>query len=174
MKKVKAMFVLLSLVFLFAGCSGASESSNGSSEVSSKKSESSESVKPETSAVDLTESLVSFEKFTDEYESLEKGQRTPSWEKIAKSEVVWSGKVIDSTNHTLVIVRTDKWEKGMDWNNVQKNPKDPYYVFIADFNNDIDSSAYPSGTEVTIKGSLDSRGDPDMPSNWKLYNCEIQ
>lgn len=72
-----------------------------------------------------------------------------------------------------MVVRTDKWENGMNWDNVQKNPKDPYYVFIADFDNDIDASAYSAGTEVTVKGSLESRGDPDMPTNWKLYHCKI-
>lgn len=173
MKKVKAGFVLLSSVLIFAGCGSTKDSSSDVSESSTSISSSSKAPSSKAELVDLTTALSSFESFTDTYKSLSKEQRTPSWENIAKSEVTWSGKVIDNTGHTLVVVRTDKWENGMNWDNVQKNPKDPYYVFIADFDNDIDASAYSAGTEVTVKGSLESRGDPDMPTNWKLYHCKI-
>lgn len=171
MKKVKLFCLLAAALLTFSACGTTNDDAKDSSE--STVTSSTVASSSDESVADLTSVLASFETFTDEYEALAKTQRTPAWENIAKSEVTWSGKVIDSTGHTLVIVRSDKWEKGMNWDNVQKNPKDPYYVFIADFDNDIDASAYPAGTDVTVKGSLESRGDPDMPTNWKLYHCEI-
>lgn len=179
-KRKRNISIGLLLIF-FAGFGVSTDSKEqNSSETSASSSTESTTIlsstttdSSETKVVDLSSSLSSFETFTDSYESLQKEQRTPAWENIEKSEVTWTGKVIDHTGHTLVLVRSDKWEKGMNWDNVQKNPKDPYYVFIADFDNDIDASAYPAETEVTIKGSLESRGDPDMPTYWKLYHCEI-
>lgn len=122
----------------------------------------------------VVDNLNNFPEFLESYKSLDASERTPLWdEEVYGTNVTWTGTIFEVGGQQIYVIDSNKYQEGMDWITVSTTP-DAYSVFVADFETDIDGTDFPIGTEVTVNGDLESRGDPDLNYHWKLYNAEIK
>lgn len=121
---------------------------------------------------DVLSSISDFELFINNYKKMDPSLRTELWENsIYGTEVTWSGRLIGTLGDSLVLRADGPYIDGVGWSDLEDGEK--YEVFIADFGHEIDEDFYQLGREITIKGDLESRGDPSLDYNWKLYNSSI-
>ncbi|MCM3511678.1 hypothetical protein [Carnobacterium inhibens] len=114
-----------------------------------------------------------FPAFLDSYKELAASERTPLWDKnIYGTNVTWTGIIFEIGEQQIYIVEPSKYKDNMTWNSASATP-DAYSVFVADFESEINDDEFSVGSEVTVTGDLESRGDPDNNSHWKLYNAEL-
>lgn len=119
------------------------------------------------------DNLNNFPEFLESYKNLDASDRTPLWdEEIYGTNVNWSGTIFEVGGQQIYIIESSKYQEGMDWSTVSTTP-DAYSVFVADFETDINDADFPIGTEATVSGGLESRGDPELNYHWKLYNAEL-
>lgn len=144
-----------------------SNQSESASEPATEKSELSEGQQ------EVVDNVIDFPVFLDSYKNLEASERTPVWDKeVYGTNVNWTGTIFEVGGQQIYVIDSSKYQKGMDWLTVSTTP-DAYSVFVADFETDINNDDFPIGTEVTVIGDLESRGDPDLNYHWKIYNAKL-
>jgi len=116
----------------------------------------------------LASSLDSFDNLTNTYASLPKQERSTDWDGIKGARVTFQGNIVEVGGNRIYVIRSDKYTDGMTWDSIVGTPNE-YYAFVAQFANKINKSAFIVGAPETVSGYLDSRGDPDFVSHWKLY-----
>lgn len=122
---------------------------------------------------EVVDNVNDFPVFLDSYKNLDASERTPVWDKkVYGTNVTWTGTIFEVGGQQIYVIDSSKYQEGLDWVTVSTTP-DAYSVFVADFETDIDDADFPIGTEVTVKGDLESRGDPDLNYHWKLYKAEL-
>lgn len=134
--------------------------------------ENEEKVEYTASEEDVLASLNDFEAFINNYKNLDPTLRSDLWrEQIAGEEVIWTGRLIGTLGDSLILRADGPYIDGVGWFDLEEG--DRYEIYIADFGQDIDEYFYHLGRKITVKGDLESRGDPQLDYNWKLYNSSI-
>jgi len=136
--------------------------------------------KVETEEVTLTDTqketisaLNDFQLFISHYKGLG-NYKTPTWDNYLNGErVTWKGTIMELGGQQVYIWGSEGYI-GQTWTDVSNgSDHEAYNVFIADFGEDIPQS-FKVGDEVTVQGTLESRGDYDLNYHWKLYNSTFK
>lgn len=173
--------ILIPLIVAVIGFIGIGITQEDVPEADNDKSTQSESAsEPATEESELSEgqqnvldSVNDFPAFLESYKDLDASERSPLWdENIYGTNVTWTGIIFEVGNKQIYVVDSSKYKDGMTWSSVSTTP-DAYSVFVADFESEINDDEFSVGSEVTVTGDLESRGDPDNNSHWKLYKAEL-
>lgn len=110
------------------------------------------------------------------YYDVPKEQKTSTWDSfMAKKNVTWSGIIadLDAIGDSIVVYGGENYN-GEDWAIMSSSKKDMLpYVFIVELKDEAMKKGLKKGEKVKLKASLDSRGDKELQSNWKLYEGEV-
>lgn len=126
----------------------------------------------ETADTTLKNSVSTFSELTTAYSAIPNsdGKRSSAWDDIRGSKVTWTGKVIEINRSRIYLIDPSKYVEGMSWDNVAGTDNE-YYVFVARFNDKINPETFSIGSEETVTGILESRGNENNPAaHWKLYD----
>jgi len=117
------------------------------------------------------DSLNDFSAFIENYKQLEE-EKTTTWDKYLYGETVtWTGTVMDVSTKQIYIWGKDY--NNQTWDTLSQEDHEKYNVFIAKFENEVPSDIN-TGDDITVKGILESRGDYESNTNWKLYESKVQ
>lgn len=124
----------------------------------------------------LMENGSDFMPVVDAYYALPKDQKSATWDSfMSKNIVTWSGTIADleAISDSIVVYGKDDYN-GEDWTTISTEKKDMMpYTFIVELKDESVKKDLKQGDKVTLKASLDSRGDKEMQYNWKLYEGEV-
>ncbi|MBU8768275.1 hypothetical protein [Cytobacillus oceanisediminis] len=177
--KYKFLLVIsvLSLSFILGACSGTEETkepvNKPTEEVNEKAEEPSDTEKQISEQQQKTiDSLNNFPEFINNYKELGE-EKTPTWDNyLYGQEVTWSGTIMEIGSSQIWVLGAGDYT-GQTWDDVNTSGNEAYNVFVADFTSNLLTDLKP-GDSVTVKGTLESRGDFDLNYHWKIYNSEIQ
>lgn len=125
---------------------------------------------------ELMEKDSDFLPVVEAYFALPKDQKTATWDSfMAKKIVTWSGTIADlDAIGDSIVVYGGKNYKNEDWLTISTKKKDMMpYTFIVELKDKSMKKGLKQGDKVTLKASLDSRGDKTLQFNWKLYEGEV-
>jgi hypothetical protein len=110
------------------------------------------------------------------YFALPSDQRTVTWRDFMEKRIVtWSGTIADleAIGNSIVVYGGENYD-GENWTTISSEKKDMLpFTFIVELKDKSMKNGLKQGDKVTLKASLDSRGDMDMQFNWKLYEGEV-
>ena len=173
--------ILISLIVAIIGVIGIGVTQEDVPEADTDNNTQSESTsKPAAEESELSEgqkivldNVSDFPAFLESYKNLDANERTPIWdENIYGTNVTWTGIIFEVGGQQIYVVDSSKYKDGMTWSSVSTIP-DAYSVFVADFETEINDDEFLVGSEITVTGDLESRGDPDLNYHWKLYNAKL-
>ncbi|MFB3164701.1 hypothetical protein ABLO26_25405 [Neobacillus sp. 179-J 1A1 HS] len=110
------------------------------------------------------------------YYALPSDQKTVTWRDFMEKRIVtWSGTIADleAIGDSIVVYGGENYT-GESWTTISTEKKEMLpYTFIVELKDKSIKNGLKHGDKVTLKASLDSRGDKEMQFNWKLYEGEV-
>lgn len=173
--------ILISLIVAIIGVIGIGVTQEDVPEADSDSNTQSESAsEPATEESELSEgqqnvldNINDFPTFLASYKELDTSEKTLIWDNnIYGTNVTWTGIIFEVGGQQIYVVDSSKYKDGMTWSSVSKT-SDAYSVFVADFETEINDDEFLVGSEITVTGDLESRGDPDLNYHWKLYTAKL-
>ncbi|RLL47839.1 hypothetical protein D8M04_00735 [Oceanobacillus piezotolerans] len=125
---------------------------------------------------ELMENEVDFFEIVEAYYNLPSDQKSQTWDDFMYGNTVtWSGTIADleAIGDSIVVYSGENYN-GEDWKTISMEKKDMLpYTFIVELKDESQKNDLKQGDTVKINASLESRGDKEMQSNWKLYEGEV-
>jgi hypothetical protein len=166
MKKLIKKWWVWVIVFFVLGIIGTQIQKNDDTPTTTSP----EKVEATTEQQKVLDVLNDFPRFVEAYNQLE--DKTPTWDNFLYGKTVtWMGYVVRIGTSQIFVYGKDDYN-GEDWNTLGDSNK-LFYAFTAEFKNKEDFKELKTGDKVTLKGSLESRGDLNLNYNWKLYDVEL-
>jgi hypothetical protein len=124
----------------------------------------------------LVKNNADFKPLIDAYYALPKEEKSSTWDSYMNGKIVtWTGTIadLDAIGDSIVVYGSDDYN-GEDWSTISSDKTDMMpYTFIVELKDESQKNGLKQGDKVTLKASLDSRGDKELKYNWKLYEGEV-
>jgi hypothetical protein len=184
LNKSKWLIGLLTLIaaVVIAGCSSETETKEKKEPKESKTEKKVEentdsySSDEQKKVAELVKDNADFKQVVDAYYALPTDERSPTWDNyMSGNTVTWSGTIadLDAIGDSIVVYGSDDYN-GEDWSTMSSDKTDMMpYTFIVELKDESQKNGLKQGDKVTLKASLDSRGDKELKYNWKLYEGEV-